>query len=227
MIKALFKSLENVFTSAPSRNALLNTYQLQNLQFTAIDFELTSLERKVTQITSVGYVTGSNGIIDLSTSEYYLVKTTADLGQSPVIHGLTEEALSDGVSLPDALHALFPRLDKSVLVFHNASLDLAALHNVFLCLGLPKTEVMYIDTLKLAVYQLNKQHQVLPAHCATLSECCERLGLPSFPEHNALDDAMATMSLVFAQLSQLGVQQQETLKALKHTGAVGRFTLGK
>ena len=227
MIKALFKTLKNVFTSAPSRNALLNTYQFQNLQFTAIDFELTSLERKVTQITSVGYVTGSNGAVDLSSSEYNLVKTTADLGQSPVIHGLIEETLNTGVPLRDALNALLPKLNKSVLVFHNASLDLAALHNAFVSLGLAKTEVMYIDTLKLAVYQLSKQHQVLPSNCATLSECCERLGLPRFPEHNALDDAMATMSLFFAQLSQLGVKQHETLKVLKHTGAVGHFALGK
>ena len=226
MIKALFNALKNVFPFAPSRNALLNTYQFQNLQFTAIDFELTSLDQKVTQITSVGFVTGSNGVVDLSTSDYYLVKTTADLGQSPVIHGLTEEALNNGVTLPDALNALLPKLNESILVFHNASLDLAALHNVFVSLDLPKTEVMYIDTLKLAVYQLSKQHQVLPSHCATLLECCERLGLPSFVEHNALDDAMATMSLLFAQLSELGVQKHETLKVLKHTGAVGRFTLG-
>ena len=65
-------------------------------------------------------------------------------------------------------------------------LPLAALNKAFIELSLPVIDVIYIDTLKLAVYQLNKQHQVLPTNSATLTVCRQRLDLPSCPEHNAL-----------------------------------------
>jgi len=89
-------------------------------------------------------------------------------------------------------------------------------------------EVLYIDTLQLALYQLNKQHQVLPSNGATLTVCRQRLDLPAFPvpEHNALDDALATMQLFYAQLNELGITLENSLESLAHTNAVGRFRLG-
>jgi DNA polymerase-3 subunit epsilon len=87
-------------------------------------------------------------------------------------------------------------------------------------------EVLYLDTLQLALYQLNKQHQVLPSNSATLTVCRQRLDLPAFPEHNALDDALATMQLFYAQLNELGITLENSLESLAHTNAVGRFRLG-
>ena len=77
-----------------------------------------------------------------------------------------------------------------------------------------------------ALYQLNKQHQVLPSNSATLTVCRQRLDLPAFPEHNALDDALATMQLFYAQLNELGITLENSLESLAHTNAVGRFRLG-
>ena len=164
----------------------------------SVDLELTSLDPVTTQITSIGYVSGSAGKITLSSSGYHVINTSADLGQSPVIHGLTLDILQQGEGLADAINSLLPLLKTHVLIFHNARLDLMALDSVKRC-GLPQMEVLYIDTLQLALYQLNKQHQVLPSNSATLTVCRQRLDLPAFPEHNALDDALATMQLFYAQ----------------------------
>ena len=192
----------------------------------SVDLELTSLDPVTTQITSIGYVSGSAGKITLSSSGYHVINTSADLGQSPVIHGLTLDILQQGEGLADAINSLLPLLKTHVLIFHNARLDLMALDSAFKRCGLPQMEVLYIDTLQLALYQLNKQHQVLPSNSATLTVCRQRLDLPAFPEHNALDDALATMQLFYAQLNELGITLENSLESLAHTNAVGRFKLG-
>ena len=136
------------------------------------------------------------------------------------------DILQQGEGLADAINSLLPLLKTHVLIFHNARLDLMALDSAFKRCGLPQMEVLYIDTLQLALYQLNKQHQVLPSNSATLTVCRQRLDLPAFPEHNALDDALATMQLFYAQLNELGITLENSLESLAHTNAVGRFKLG-
>ncbi|TAP33562.1 3'-5' exonuclease [Alteromonas sp. KUL42] len=207
--------------------ARLKNVMLNDTVFTAVDLELTSLDPSTTDITSIGYVSGLNNKVKLSSCGYHVINTTADLGQSPVIHGLTHDVLEQGIMLDKALSSLCEAIQGSVLVFHNASLDLKALDKVFRDYKFPPLDVVYIDTLQLALYQLNKQHQVLPNNSATLTVCRQRLDLPSFPEHNALDDALATLQLFFAQLQQLGVNSQDNLSVLLHTKAIGRYTLGR
>ncbi len=199
---------------------------LGDIPLASVDLELTSLDPVTTQITSIGYVSGSAGKITLSSSGYHVINTSADLGQSPVIHGLTLDILQQGEGLADAINSLLPLLKTHVLIFHNARLDLMALDSAFKRCRLPQLEVLYIDTLQLALYQLNKQHQVLPSNSATLTVCRQRLDLPAFPEHNALDDALATIQLFYAQLNELGITLENSLESLAHTNAVGRFKLG-
>ena len=204
----------------------LRDKMLGDTPLASVDLELTSLDPVTTQITSIGYVSGSAGKIALSSSGYHVINTSADLGQSPVIHGLTLDILQQGEGLADAINSLLPLLKTHVLIFHNARLDLMALDSAFKRCGLPQMEVLYLDTLQLALYQLNKQHQVLPSNSATLTVCRQRLDLPAFPEHNALDDALATMQLFYAQLNELGITLENSLESLAHTNAVGRFRLG-
>lgn len=214
------------FTSKAKLKQRLRELDVYNTSFTAVDLELTSLNPATSQITSLGYVSGAGGRIDLSTAGYHVINTDADLGQSPVIHGLTFDILQKGENLAGALHALKPLFQQNILVFHNARLDLMALNSAFEQCAVPKLEVIYIDTLQLALYQLNKQHQVLPSNSATLSVCRQRLDLPAFNEHNALDDALATLQLFLAQLTELGIKKEATLDCLLHTKAVGYIQLG-
>lgn len=187
----------------------------------AIDLELTSLVPSGAEVTSIGWVQGINNQVALNSCEYSVVKTATSLGQSPVIHGLIHDDIQQGRSLNDIMSLLHSRLASCVLVFHNANLDLAVLDRMFLRLGLPSIDIVYIDTLKLAVYQLQKQHAILPNNSATLTACRQRLGLPKVPEHNALDDALATLQLCFAQCAELGVTEQSPLSDLYHTHSVG------
>ena len=45
-------------------------------------------------------------------------------------------------------------------------------------------------------------------------------------KHNALDDALATLQLFYAQLNELGITLEDSIESLFHTNAVGRFSLG-
>lgn len=226
MITRIIEACASVLFGKRQFRKSLRDKMLGDTPLASVDLELTSLDPVTTQITSIGYVSGSAGKITLSSSGYHVINTSADLGQSPVIHGLTLDILQQGEGLADAINSLLPLLKTHVLIFHNARLDLMALDSAFKRCGLPQMEVLYIDTLQLALYQLNKQHQVLPSNSATLTVCRQRLDLPAFPEHNALDDALATMQLFYAQLNELGITLENSLESLAHTNAVGRFRLG-
>ncbi|MEC9127549.1 MAG: 3'-5' exonuclease [Pseudomonadota bacterium] len=226
MITRIIEACASVLFGNRQFRKSLRDKMLGDTPLASVDLELTSLDPVTTQITSIGYVSGSAGKIARSSSGYHVINTSADLGQSPVIHGLTLDILQQGEGLADAINSLLPLLKTHVLIFHNARLDLMALDSAFKRCGLPQMEVLYIDTLQLALYQLNKQHQVLPSNSATLTVCRQRLDLPTFPEHNALDDALATMQLFYAQLNELGITLENSLESLAHTNAVGRFKLG-
>ena len=226
MITRIIEACASVLFGNRQFRKSLRDKMLGDTPLASVDLELTSLDPVTTQITSIGYVSGSAGKITLSSSGYHVINTSADLGQSPVIHGLTLDILQQGEGLADAINSLLPLLKTHVLIFHNARLDLMALDSAFKRCGLPQMEVLYLDTLQLALYQLNKQHQVLPSNSATLTVCRQRLDLPAFPEHNALDDALATMQLFYAQLNELGITLENSLESLAHTNAVGSFKLG-
>jgi DNA polymerase-3 subunit epsilon len=200
---------------------------LRDLPLLAVDLELTSLDPQKAKVTSIGWTEGKAGSIDLSHCYYAVVRASGDLEQSPVIHGLTAYDIAQGTHIREALERLAPYAQTHVWVFHNAGLDLAVLDKVLTANDMYLPEVITLDTLKLAVYQLQKQHDVLPPNSATLTVCRQRLNLPLAPAHNALDDAMATLQLWFAQYYSMDPTGKMSLQDIAHTQAVGCKNLGK
>ena len=78
------------------KKQLSNLY-VHNTELLAIDLELTSLDTQTTSITSIGWAKGKGCQLPLNACEYYVIDTPAELGQSPVIHGLTQDILQEGV----------------------------------------------------------------------------------------------------------------------------------
>ncbi|WP_414828592.1 exonuclease domain-containing protein [Alteromonas sp. H39] len=186
----------------------------------AVDLELTSLDIAKAEVTSVGWVEGKRAEITMSSCFYEVVKTNKSLEQSPVIHGLTAEDINEGTDVEAVLNALRPFAETHVWVLHNAALDLGVLGKLFERHNMPVTEILTLDTLKLAVYQLKKRHDVLPPNSATLSVCRQRLDLPAAPAHNALDDAVATMQLWFAQFYDMSGDKETKIDDFLHTQAI-------
>lgn len=193
---------------------------LSNLPLLAIDLELTSLDTQKAKVTSIGWISGLNGNIDMSSSYYNVIRAKGDLAQSPVIHGLTASSLANGCHLKEALNTLATFASSHIWLFHNASLDMAILRTAFIANGLSLPTIVTIDTLKLAIYQFEKTNQIVPTGGATLSACRHRLGLPNVPAHNALDDALATLQLWFAQCHQMDNTGNLTINDLLHTKSI-------
>ncbi|WP_260681587.1 3'-5' exonuclease [Aliiglaciecola sp. M165] len=194
------------------------------IPFLAIDLELTSLDANESNILSIGWVEGKACQMPLETCYYKVIKTQASLNQSPVIHGLLDEHISQGEPVRMALQDLLGYAQTHVWVFHNTSLDMSVLCKVFKKLKLETPTLVTLDTLQMALYQLKKSHDVPAPNAATLTSCRQRHNLPLAPAHNALDDAVATMELLFAQLRQFDPKGQEPLSALTVTGGLKVFT---
>ncbi|WP_340678251.1 3'-5' exonuclease [Paraglaciecola sp.] len=175
----------------------------QDVPLLAIDLELTSLDTKVAAITSIGWVSGQNGQLDLKSAFYKVVNTPADLQQSPVIHGLTAEHIAQGGELAPILQKLATMLHSHVWVFHHAPLDTKVLLRDMQVLNIDLSGMLSLDTLCLEKYLLNRVQPVFSRDSLTLADCCRRYAFPPAPVHNALDDAMATLELAFAQLNVL------------------------
>lgn len=192
----------------------------------SIDLELTGLDTKVAKITSIGWVEGNNQSIDLSSAFYTVIRASGDLQQSPVIHGLTAKDLLRGDHVKSAMAQLQSFASSHVWVLHNASLDMQVLNRVAQNLGVPQTQITTLDTMLLELYFLNKSQDMVKQNAVTLENCRQRYGLPTAPNHNALDDAVATLGLGFAQLYLLDKQSTAPLSDLLHTKAIKVYTLG-
>jgi DNA polymerase-3 subunit epsilon len=197
--------------------------KLSALPLLSVDFEFSGLEAKKAKFLSAGWIQGQGHQIDLSSAYYALIRANTDLAQSPVIHGLTKDSLIDGVHAEEMYSALITFSEKAVFVVHNAQLDMVMLENLAQKLGKTLPHIVVLDTMQLALYQLNKEHTVIPNDAATLGACRERFGFPLAPVHNALDDAQATLELWLAQRHQIDPKSVLTLQDLKRTGAVKVF----
>lgn len=200
--------------------------KLNELPLLAVDLELTSLDCKTAKITSVGFIEGIAQSAKLNTSYHQVTRVAGDLAQSPTIHGITAEDLADGCHVKEVLAQLASFAKTHVWVLHNTNLDIKVLDRVMALNGIIVENVVTIDTMKLAMYQLSKHQEVLKADSVTLTNARLWHGLPNVPAHNALDDALATLQLWFAQQYSLDKNSQLTLAEISHTKCVGVHSLG-
>tara|TARA_R110002167_G_scaffold169885_2_gene367864 strand:+ start:1992 stop:2666 length:675 start_codon:yes stop_codon:yes gene_type:complete len=187
---------------------------LVEIPFLCIDLELTSLDLNDTKILSIGWVEGKGKQISMQSCFYQVVSTTASLNQSPVIHGLTAQDIAQGQPLRVALEALKGFASSHIWVFHCTGLDMTVLNGVFKKLNIPLPTVVTVDTLRFDLYQLTKNLRPPPLNAMVLPVCRARYNLPAVPAHNALDDAMATMELLFAQIQKFAPAKHDTLESL-------------
>tara|TARA_R110002167_G_scaffold45066_7_gene135446 strand:+ start:2281 stop:2946 length:666 start_codon:yes stop_codon:yes gene_type:complete len=188
----------------------------QEIPLLAIDLELTCLDTNVAAITSIGWIAGTNGTIDLTSAFYQVINTQADLQQSPVIHGLTAEDIAKGNELAPALQQLSSMLHTHLWVFHHAPLDMPILTREMRNRQIDFSGLLTLDTLSLEKYIMERAQAVFSRHSFTLPDCRHRYQFPPAPLHNALDDAMATLELAFAQLNNLKAMPHP-VSDLRHT----------
>ena len=168
-----------------------------------IDMEMTGLNPEEDTIVSAGSVMIQQGRIRLSTAEHHYFQATslmgADVGESAHIHMITDaQREAQGESLSDWLLQLSSRLKADAWVFHHASIDMSFLKTYSLRMGIALPKVQIIDTL--IIEKEKRSDDILDSHAQlNLNACRARYGLPTYRQHHAFSDALATAELYLAQ----------------------------
>lgn len=220
----MFAWLKRLTPSPVSVPQQWNKKPWPSIPMLAIDLELTSLDPKQAKIVSAGWVESKHQQIEIGSCYYQVVNTNQPLNQSPVIHGLVERDIVTGVMLKQVLDELSKFAQSHLWVFHNSALDMSVLLKSFDEHDIALPSIILIDTLELSLYQLQKTSHVVPTNGATLTSCRQRHQLPLAPAHNALDDALATLELLYPLLYSLDPQGKASLSDFIHTSAIKQTT---
>lgn len=185
------------------------------LRLLAVDLETTGLDPQRDEILSIGMVPVDGLSIALSGARHMVVRGARSVGQSAVVHGLTDDTVAEGMALADALETVLAALGRRVLLAHHAAIERdflsAACQRVFGG-ALPCVSV---DTMAL-------EHRLLdpgwghepPPGSLRLDAARQHHGLPRYRPHDALTDALACAELYLAQASALARGGRLTLRQL-------------
>ena len=183
---------------------------LKRTNMLAVDFETTGLDAKKDNILSIGFVEINNSHIDLSTATHLLIRQEKSLPKDTVvIHKITDDQISMGISLESALTLLLDALKGKVLVAHHAHIESQFLNHACMQvygspLVLPVLDTLSIEARKLPVEQHGRNN-------LNLNVCCSRYNLPRYRLHDALSDALSCGELFLAQMAYAS-QESLTLK---------------
>ncbi|AQP99140.1 DNA polymerase III subunit epsilon [Pseudoalteromonas aliena] len=194
--------VKQLLTQYLKRRRLLGKNALHQ-RYLVIDLELTGLDAKQHEIVSVAWVEIDNQCIKMSESQHIINKDVISLEQSPVYHGINDDAVAKGQSLHSILTRLSSHFSDCILVFHNAMLDWGFLKIALKNANITTRPKLILDTLHIEKKRLLNQSTEIKQDDLTLNTCRIRYELPSYHCHHALTDAQATAELLLAQCRQI------------------------
>lgn len=172
------------------------------LRLLAIDVETTGLDPATDHLLSVGFVPVDGHAVALSGARRLHVRPPDGVGVSATIHGLTDDLLAQGIPPRAALDAVIEALTGRVLLAHYARLEVGFLAQACRTAYGRELPLRVIDTLELGRRALPAMTQPAPGSLR-LWTLRERFGLPVYPAHDALQDALACAELYLAQVAEL------------------------
>jgi len=197
---------------------LFRSRRWDEVVFWALDLEMSGLRAGSDRILSVGMVPIRHGVIRYGERYYSLVRP-------PDLEGLSTEGLrahhllpadvAGAPSIGQVLPEVDRRLREGTLLVHFAELDLAFLRDAYRRCGMEWSRPRLVDTMNLLMDLHHRQQRWTPhppPPRTALSEARADLGLPAYPSHDALSDAVATAELFLALRSRLKL---ETLRGIQ------------
>lgn len=175
-----------------------------DVEFLVIDLETTSLQALDGEIASMGWVVVKDAAVQLSSAEHYYAKIQSGVGQSAVIHQIRDSELDNALPVAEIMARLLEVAAGKVLVFHNAYLDMDFLNTLSAKLYATPVLAPVVDTLQLERRRLQRRDVAPKSGELRLHSCRLRYGLPDYPAHDALTDALATAELLLAWASHAG-----------------------
>lgn len=193
---------------------------IRDLPILAVDMETTGLDPKRDRLLSVGFVALNGLEIDLSTAGHLVIRqevgqSSAGVGQSATVHGLTDDALAAGVPLREAVEQLLTALTGRAMLVHFADIETGFLNAACEQLYGVGATTTCIDTIELHRRLLTGGgDNVLPVGALRLAAAREALGLPRYGAHEALTDALACAELYLAQVARMAGDARMPLRRL-------------
>lgn len=189
---------------------------LAEVELLALDVEATGLRPRKDELLSFGFVPVRAGEVVLAGARHLPVRPRGDVGESAVVHGLTDDLLTHAPALAEALPQVLeaftggPR--RRVLLAHFALVETtflaAACREVF---G-TTVPLQVVDTLEVQRRLLGAQHHELRPGTLRLDACRRAHGLPRYTAHVATIDALACAELFLAQCAQLEARRGRALR---------------
>lgn len=192
--------------------------RVSELEIVALDFETTGLDVSRDRIIAAGWVLlRGDRIVMASAREVRVCNGGAEgVGQSAVIHGITDSDLDDADSIEAMLEHLLPDLAGRAIVAHAVSIERGFLAALLRRMGGVPLPNPFIDTMALERRLLEGSGgSVREMHGdLTLEACRARRELPDHQRHSAGADAVACAELLLAQIDQLGGAAKVKLRDL-------------
>lgn len=177
---------------------------LAQLELVAVDLETTGLDAGRDAILSIGAVHIRALGVALDTALHRLVQADGDIPpETAVIHRITDDHAAGGEPLEALLPDLLGRLAGRVLLVHHAALERRFLNAACQRLYGGPLVVPVVDTEWLARRSHDRWYHTPKAGELRLFNLRARYGLPRYPAHNALSDAVATAELFLAMTAEM------------------------
>jgi DNA polymerase-3 subunit epsilon len=188
------------------------------VDFLVVDVETTGLDPRRDHVLELGWVPVLRGEVVLAGVRGTLVRPPAGaaVGQSAVLHGITDDDLAAAPVLADVVPELRAALQARVLVAHHAPIEIGFLHSAFRDGRADRAPLLVVDTMTLHRRLLVRGHAEPPPGALRLDAARSRFGLPRYAAHRAATDAIATAELLLAQVAELGsrMRREPTLADL-------------
>ena len=193
----------------------LDDNEISNSPILAVDFETTGLNSLTDQILSMGFVKVDNYAIKLGTAEHHIINTQGELkGENVAIHQITDDEKAAGKALEHAVEALLEALKGRVMLVHFNRIEKNFLERACKQLYGYAPVFPMIDTLMIAKRRMDQSTAPYDPSKLRLTNLREHHGLPGYFAHNALNDAIATVELLFAEVSLMKRNEETPLKQL-------------
>lgn len=187
------------------------TRDVREVAFLALDLETNGLNPRRDRVLSLGFVPLTGAQIDLGGAAHLLIRSDQGVTDSATLHGLTDDALLNGLELAEALPQLLEALTGRVLLAHHAVIETRFLSAA--CRRLYGAPLLcpVVDTLRLQVRLEARAARTPRDGDLRLGAARARFGLPRYRAHDALADALACAELFLAQASELAGEAPLTL----------------
>ncbi|RDL43385.1 3'-5' exonuclease [Marinomonas piezotolerans] len=190
----------------------------QESTYFVLDMETTGLDPKQHQVISLGWVLIERGVIQLDTAQHLLLDSAQIDDSSVGIHMITDtDVLEQGRRHASVLRYLRQIMKDKVLVVHYSPLELGFLKMLWQTQPMPDLAIDWVDTMQIERRRCERAQTVIQEGGYRLGACRDRYGLPDYPSHDALTDALATAELLLAQIAHYS-RQEPSLQDLKKLG---------